>query len=46
MKMAGVESAVRAVGMMQLFSDDCLLESSAPAPDGATHFGKEAVTRY
>lgn len=33
-------------GMMQLFSDDCLLESSAPAPDGAVYSGKEAVTRF
>jgi len=33
-------------GMMQLFSDDCLLESPGPAPDGAVYSGKGAVTRF
>ncbi|MBN1954322.1 MAG: nuclear transport factor 2 family protein, partial [Anaerolineae bacterium] len=33
-------------GMMQLVSDDCVLESAGPAPDGAVYKGKEAVTRY
>lgn len=33
-------------GMMQLCSDDCLLESASPAPDGAVYAGKEALTRY
>ena len=32
--------------MMQLMTDDCLLESASPAPDGATYAGKEAVARY
>ena len=33
-------------GMMQLMSDDCVFESTAPAPDGAVYAGKEAVTQY
>lgn len=33
-------------GMMQLVSDDCLFESSAPAPDGAVYRGKEAMTQF
>lgn len=33
-------------GMMQLFSDDCLLESPGPAPDGTVYSGKGAVTRF
>jgi ketosteroid isomerase-like protein len=32
-------------GMMQLMSDDCRLEHTAPAPDGAVYSGKEAVTQ-
>ena len=31
--------------MMQLMSDDCVLENTAPAPDGAVYKGKEAVAR-
>lgn len=33
-------------GMMQLMSDDCLFENTAPAPNGAVHKGQEAVTRF
>lgn len=33
-------------GMMQLMTDDCLLESASPAPNGAVYSGKEAVIRY
>jgi predicted SnoaL-like aldol condensation-catalyzing enzyme len=33
-------------GMMQLMSDDCILENSEPAPDGAVFSGKEAVSRF
>lgn len=33
-------------GMMRLMSDDCLFESTAPAPDGAVYEGKEAVARF
>lgn len=33
-------------GMMQLFSDDCLLESPGPAPAGAVYSGRGAVTRF
>ena len=32
--------------MMALMSDDCRFEDTAPAPDGAVHEGKEAVTRH
>jgi ketosteroid isomerase-like protein len=32
--------------MMQLLTDDCLLESASPAPDGAIYSGKEAVACY
>jgi predicted SnoaL-like aldol condensation-catalyzing enzyme len=32
--------------MMQLMSDDCVFENTAPAPDGAVYSGKEAVTHY
>jgi len=28
-------------GMMRLMSDDCILENSGPAPDGAVYSGKE-----
>jgi ketosteroid isomerase-like protein len=33
-------------GMMQLMSDDCVFENTAPAPDGAVYTGKEAVTQF
>jgi predicted SnoaL-like aldol condensation-catalyzing enzyme len=33
-------------GMMQLMSDDCIFESTEPAPDGTLYSGKEAVTRF
>lgn len=33
-------------GMMQLMSDDCIFENTAPAPDGTVYVGKEAVTRF
>ena len=33
-------------GMGQWLSDDCLLETSEPAPDGRVVLGKEAVMRY
>ncbi len=33
-------------GMMQLMSDNCVFENTAPAPDGAVYSGKEAVTRF
>jgi ketosteroid isomerase-like protein len=33
-------------GMMQLMSDDCVFESTAPPPDGAVYSGKEAVTQF
>jgi predicted SnoaL-like aldol condensation-catalyzing enzyme len=32
--------------MMQLMSDDCLFENTAPAPDGAVYLGKAAVTQF
>ncbi len=32
--------------MMQLMSDDCVLENSAPAPDGAVYTGKDMVTQF
>jgi predicted SnoaL-like aldol condensation-catalyzing enzyme len=32
--------------MMQLMSNDCIFENTAPAPDGALYSGKEAVTQY
>ena len=31
--------------MMQLMSDDCVFENTAPAPDGTVYTGKEAVTQ-
>jgi ketosteroid isomerase-like protein len=31
-------------GMMQLMSDDCVFEYTAPAPDGTVYAGKEAIT--
>jgi predicted SnoaL-like aldol condensation-catalyzing enzyme len=33
-------------GMMQLMSDDCLFENTAPAPDGTSYKGKEVVTQF
>lgn len=33
-------------GMMQLMSDDCVFESTDPAPDGATYKGKLEVSQY
>lgn len=33
-------------GMMQLMSDDCILENSVPGPDGAVYMEKEAVTQF
>lgn len=32
--------------MMQLMSDDCVFENTAPAPDGTVYAGKAAVTRF
>lgn len=32
--------------MMKLMSDDCVFENTAPAPDGTTFQGKEAVTHF
>jgi ketosteroid isomerase-like protein len=33
-------------GIIQLMSDDCIFESTFPAPDGTVYSGKEAVTNY
>lgn len=33
-------------GMMQWMSADCIFENTAPAPDGTTYSGKEAVTKF
>ncbi|MBU1750839.1 MAG: nuclear transport factor 2 family protein [Chloroflexi bacterium] len=33
-------------GMMQLVSDDCVLETADPAPDGTVYSGKEIITRF
>lgn len=33
-------------GMMQLMSDDCIFENTAPAPDGTTYSGKKAVAQF
>jgi len=33
-------------GMMQLMSDDCRFENTAPAPDGTLYAGKGAVTQF
>jgi predicted SnoaL-like aldol condensation-catalyzing enzyme len=33
-------------GMMELMSEDCLFENTAPAPDGTVYRGKEAVTQF
>ena len=32
--------------MMQLMSDDCIFENTAPAPDGTVYAGKAAVTQF
>ena len=32
--------------MMQLMSDDCVVENSTPAPDGAIYSGKGVVTQF
>jgi len=33
-------------GMMQLMSEDCSFENTAPAPDGTLYSGKAAVTQF
>ena len=33
-------------GMMQLMSDDCVFENTAPAPDGTVYSGKKGVTQF
>lgn len=33
-------------GMLQLMSEECLLENSGPAPQGAACHGREAIARY
>ena len=33
-------------GMMQLMSDDCVFENTAPAPDGTLYAGKASVTQF
>ncbi len=33
-------------GMMQLMSDDCIFENTAPAPDGTVYSGKTAITNF
>jgi predicted SnoaL-like aldol condensation-catalyzing enzyme len=33
-------------GMMRLLSDNCRMESSSPAPDGAAYSGKQAITQF
>jgi predicted SnoaL-like aldol condensation-catalyzing enzyme len=33
-------------GMMQLMSENCVFENTAPAPDGTRYTGKEAVSRF
>lgn len=33
-------------GMMQLMSEDCVFENTAPAPDGTVYSGKETVTLF
>ena len=33
-------------GMMQLMSDDCVFENTAPAPDGTVYKGKDVVTQF
>jgi ketosteroid isomerase-like protein len=33
-------------GMLQCISEDCVFESTGPAPDGGVYAGREAITRY
>jgi len=33
-------------GMLPLISDDCVFETTGPAPDGAVYSGKEAIIHY
>lgn len=33
-------------GMMQLMSEDCVFENTAPAPDGTKYIGKEQVQSF
>lgn len=33
-------------GMMELMSEDCVFENTAPAPDGTMYKGKEDVTQF
>ena len=33
-------------GMMQLLSDDCVIENAHPAPDGTVYAGKEAISQF
>ena len=33
-------------GMMELMSNDCVFENTAPAPDGTVYRGKEAVAQF
>ena len=33
-------------GMMQLMSNDCTFENTAPAPNGTVYSGKEGVTHF
>jgi predicted SnoaL-like aldol condensation-catalyzing enzyme len=33
-------------GMMQLMSDDCVFENTAPAPNGTVYSGKAAVAQF
>lgn len=32
--------------MMQLMSNDCIFENTAPAPDGTLYSGKEAIAQF
>ena len=33
-------------GMMQLVSEDCIFENTAPAPDGTTYSGEKLITQF
>ena len=33
-------------GMMELMSEDCVFENTAPAPDGTVYKGKEAIIQF
>ena len=33
-------------GMIQLISDDCVIENTSPAPDGTVCSGKQAITQF